>query len=60
MNHITEYSNRYCAITEYKRQRIKWSRQASLTIVQCKYAAEPIKRLAAALTLLKFNIPLRG
>jgi hypothetical protein len=56
MRHITEYENRKAAAAAYAMHRKTWSRQAALILTHAQYATSPIRRLAAEITLIVFDI----
>lgn len=60
MKHITEYDSRKVATTSYANYRKIWDRQASILLVHYRHAVTPAKRLAAAVTLMVYRIPLTG
>jgi len=60
MHHISSYYSRTAAVAAYKYYRKTWDRQVSLTLTKAHHSDDWIVRLAAAVTLSRFNIPFDG
>jgi len=56
----TQFDNRWYAASCYRHYRKTWDRQASWTLTLRHCASDPVKRLAAAITLAAYRVPQDG